>query len=364
MESIIIGSVTAALGLIFGYFLGGRGTSALRATNTFLQEQVEASRAMSGSHTAVEQLVGLLKADIENLRSATERAERDRATSVGEIKTQLTQFGESYSAINESTRTIASALNRGPARGHWGEMQLELMLEDAGFIEGTHFQRQSSQQLDDGLLRPDVTLNLPDATKLHIDSKFPFDAYWRAVESHNPDEANLHFKQHARDVLAHANALAKKGYADAADGPSLVLLFMPLDSIFFAAIDADPQLQQKCYQQSVVLVCPTMLLGTLRAISFGWQRNELAVNAQRISDTARSLLVRMSKLVTNINKLGSALTTATTAYNDFTKALDNSVLEDARKISDLGVNVAASLAGPKEVDAVVRDFRGRVSEIA
>jgi DNA recombination protein RmuC len=366
METVLIAALASLVGLLLGYLSGSRGSAGLRATNALLTQQLEQKEQAAQTNVDVLALLSPLKYELVRLHELAQNAERSRASSAGEIREQLRQVSKGYEQLAHVTQNISTALSRGQTRGQWGEMQLEQMLKDAGMLPGTHYERQVTITNSDGTIRPDLFINFPDQTRIPVDSKFPFDAYWRGVESQQANDeqgAAEDFAQHAKDVLKHAETLSRKKYVDAADGPEVVVLFMPLDSIFFAAIEADPLLQQKCHEKGVILTSPAMFMGLLRSIAFGWRRNELAANARQVSDVASSLLKKLGQVVESVTTLGNSLQTSVTAYGKFVSLLDNSVLTEARKLRSLGVSVTAELDAPEKMPSDVRPFLGKAGEL-
>lgn len=364
MEIALIAAAAAAVGIVIGYLLGGRGSAGLRATNQLLTAQIAEVRGSAAANQSLDAMLSPLKAEIEKLRTDALKAEQQRAESAGAISQALINVHRGYETLDQNTRALAGALAKGQTRGQWGEMQLEQLLTSAGMLEGVHFERQSSTSVGDDGIRPDVTINLPDMTKVPVDAKFPFDAYWRSLETQDETEAAALRAKHARDVIDHATALSRKKYADALDGPNFVVLFIPLESILQAAMVEDPLLLEKCFSKSVVLASPSSMLGLLRTISFGWSRNQLAANARQIGELASGMLLRISGLGDRINKIARGLESATRAYNEFASAMDNSVFNDARRLRDLGVNVASDLEPPSQISLNVRQYQGKAGELS
>ena len=356
-------AAAAALGLLIGYLFGGRAAAGLRAQNALLTSQLAGVQNSAAANQSLDAMLAPLRKELETLRAEAHQAEKERVASASAIATQLANVHRGYEALDTNTRAIAGALSRGQTRGQWGEMQLEQLLTNAGMLEGVHFERQNTTTVGDEGIRPDVIVNLPDLTKVPVDAKFPFDAYWRSLETQDAEEAAALRAKHARDVLEHASALSRRKYADAVDGPNFVVLFIPLESILQAAMVEDPLLLEKCFSKNVILASPSSMLGLLRTIAFGWSRNQLAANARQIGEVASGMLVKISKLGDQINKIARGLESATRAYNDFASAMDNSVFNEARRLRDLGVNVASELEEPSQINLEVRQYQGKAGEL-
>ena len=351
------------IGLLIGYLLGGRSSAGLRAQNNLLTAQLATAQDSAAAKQSLDAMLAPLRKELETLRAEARQAEIDRVASATAISSQLANVHRGYETLDQNTRAIAGALSRGQTRGQWGEMQLEQLLTSAGMLEGVHFERQNSTTVGDDGIRPDIIVNLPDLTKVPVDAKFPFDAYWRSLETQDAEEAAALRAKHARDVLDHASTLSRKKYADAVDGPNFVVLFIPLESILQAAMVEDPLLLEKCFSKNVILASPSSMLGLLRTIAFGWSRNQLAANARQIGEVASGMLIKISKLGDQINKIARGLESATRAYNDFASAMDNSVFNEARRLRDLGVNVASELEEPSQISLEVREYQGKAGEL-
>lgn len=362
MEIALIAGATV-LGLLIGYLLGGRSSAGLRAQNNLLTAQLATVQDSAAANQSLDAMLAPLRKELETLRAEARKAEIDRVASATAISSQLANVHRGYETLDQNTRAIAGALSRGQTRGQWGEMQLEQLLTNAGMLEGVHFERQNSTTVGDDGIRPDIIVNLPDLTKVPVDAKFPFDAYWRSLETQDAEEAAALRAKHARDVLDHASTLSRKKYADAVDGPNFVVLFIPLESILQAAMVEDPLLLEKCFSKNVILASPSSMLGLLRTIAFGWSRNQLAANARQIGEVASGMLIKISKLGDQINKIARGLESATRAYNDFASAMDNSVFNEARRLRDLGVNVASELEEPSQISLEVREYQGKAGEL-
>jgi DNA recombination protein RmuC len=295
-----------------------------------------------------------VRSTLEILRQESARAANDRARADAELREQIVGVRRNYATLEEATRKLVLAMTSGHSRGQWGEMQLEQLLEHSGLREGTHYQRQPTITGDDGRARPDIVINLPGDAHILVDAKFPFDAYWQGINLGDDPQAEELMRKHASDVLARAKELAGRRYADATTGPDFVVMFLPLESLLQEALAVDGLLLEKTFQSNVILATPTSMLAMLRTIAFGYQRNALAQNAQRIQQLGSELYARLLTLTEHVDRVRKGLDQAVKAYNDFVGSYDSRVLVSARQMRDLGASSARGIEPPAEVAASLR----------
>jgi DNA recombination protein RmuC len=318
------------------------------------QAELEQRRAGEASMRSLDDLLRPVRESLESLRQVTDRSGRERTAAEASITTALSAVAERYAALEGATSAIATALSRGQTRGQWGEMQLERLLEHAGLLEGTHFARQQSRAGEGGISRPDVVVMLPGGGEILVDAKFPFDAYWQSIGTSEPEQRSVLIDKHAADTLARVRELSGKRYSDADASPDFVVMFLPLESLLSTALDADGLLLEKAFERRVVLATPTTMLALLRTISFGYQRSQLAENAEQIRKAGAEMLNRLGVLVEHLESLRRGLDQAVRGYNSFVGSFDRQALRQARRLSDLGVASPRTLDAPGEIDLALR----------
>jgi len=227
-------------------------------------------------------------------------------------------------------------------RGRWGELQLRRVIEMAGMQAHVDFLEQATLVADDGRQRPDVIVKLPGGRTIVIDSKVPFDHYYDAGPEAGDDIAAYDqmrqeaLQRHAKAVKSHMTDLGRKSYwAQFQPSPDLVVMFLPDEGFFSAALRADPGLVEAGIQNHVVPATPTTLIALLRAVEFGWRQEALAENARDISDSAAELYKRLARFGEHFQKIGRGLTTAVGSYNDAVGSMERNVLPSARRIKEL-----------------------------
>ncbi len=367
MESVLL-VVTALVSLAVGYFIAH---SSARGRETLLKQQIvqlteQSARLQSQSQDAsgAKATLESLQKQIAELRDTTYRLNNERATTDGKLEEQLRQVIEASSKLEMSTHAMAAAFTHGQTRGQWGEAALEGIFTSAGLVEGVHFETQAHRDLPDSTVRPDVIVYQPDGTEVFIDSKFPFDAYWNSLQTTDLEEISRLQAKHVEDILKHVDALAKRKYIEGRNTPNFVVMFVPTESILSSALAVDGLLLQKAFDKNIVLASPTTMVGLLRTISFGWQRNKLARQTQQISDTAATLLANLGTLDERLTKIKRGLQSASEAYNDFTSYFDNTVFRSARELKDLGIASNQNFEPHASLSPDLRDPQGKIADLS
>ncbi|HEV8025295.1 MAG TPA: DNA recombination protein RmuC [Candidatus Nanopelagicales bacterium] len=386
LDALVIGLIVlivAFSGLVVGWFAGTR-TAASRSiereatvraesaaeiasvTAQLAQTQgqvelLQAERAkLQGEQTSAKALDDRLepmREALEGLRKQSHTAELERVKTAAELRTQIEGVQRNYASLETATKQLVSAMSSGQSRGQWGEMQLEQLLEHSGLVEGVHFRRQDSRTTEAGGARPDVVVDMPGGGEILIDAKFPFDAYWKAVQAEDTAIIDTHLRKHADDVLARAKELSGKRYWESAASPEFVVMFLPLESLLSSALEVNGLLLQEVFSRNVVLATPTTILGMLRTIQFGYQRKLMADNAEEIRAAGAEMLARLEKAVEHLGVLRRGLTSAVKGYNDFVGSFDTRVMVQARRMKELGVVSATELHMPADVTEALRDSR-------
>lgn len=254
------------------------------------------------------------------------------------IETQLKTFAEDQRMLRQETQNLVRALRNPAARGRWGEMQLQRTLELIGMVEGTHFVQQQSVQADGVKRQPDFIIKMPGQMEIVIDVKAPIEPYWDAMEKADTEAAQLNaaesFKRKVRD---HLKQLSSKEYWRHFDSPEFVVMFMPTEGLYSMAVSNDPGLIEDAAKHNIILASPTTVMGLLRVAMHGWQQQAMAEEAKQVSMLAAELYNRIAKFGEHMGKLGRALNTGMTAYNQAVGSLESSVLPGARKFKDLHI---------------------------
>jgi len=300
---------------------------------------------------------------LEGLQKQTRNSDVERAKADSAIREQIQGVQKSYASLEVATRQLVSAMTSSQSRGQWGEVQLERLLDYAGLVEGVHYRSQETRMGESGSDRPDVVIDLPGGGEILIDAKFPFDAYWKAIqreEEGSVDTAEMYAK-HASDVLAHAKALASKKYSAGSKSADFVVMFMPFESLLSAALDSDGELLHKAFSRNVTIATPTSLLPMLRTVVFGYDRKLMADNAEEIRQAGAEMLSRLEVALRHLEGLRKGLTAAIKGYNEFVGSLDSRVIVQARKLQEMGVPIDAAVEASQEIQVSVRELRASIS---
>ena len=357
---ISLGVLGLILGAVIGFLLArGRSVTVqaqLEVANGSIATLEKQITTMQGAQTETTRLATELEAmkkSVESLSSQAREADRSRILAERDIRNDLINMATTNKSLLEETSKIAGALSSSQTRGKFGEAQLEQLLENAGLIEGEHFSRQKSMTgEDDKIGIPDITISLPGSSVLFIDSKFPFERILDAFDTEDMQVREELIEQHAKDLLKHVDALAKRGYADKDSSPNFVVLFAPFESILTEALRVDSRLLDKAFAKGVTIATPTTMMALLRTVGYIFSRNRLA----------GTFLKNVASLHVKIVTVGDRLKQTLKAYNDMIPTAESTVLSPAKKIMSLGVSGDSSkLKAFPEVSENVRALKSKLA---
>jgi DNA recombination protein RmuC len=334
-------------------------TGASLAQSVAASRDADQERATGEMALRTEEIKGLVTPVQEKLgrmESEIARLERERRQAQGELAQMVRQLGDGLGGLRKETGNLVSALKRPATRGSWGEIQLRNVVEMAGMVAHCDFVEQSTIQTGEGALRPDMLVRLPGEKLVVVDSKVPLDAYLSALEVEDDDEQReIHIARHARQTREHIAKLASKGYQRQFDSsPEFVVMFVPSDGIYHAALAQDPALIEYGVSQQVLMATPTTLIGLLWAVHYGWRQELIAESAREIAESARELHQRLGRFVTPLTKAGRQLDSAVSAYNEAIGSFDTRVMPQVRRIEQAGAASEREVKAPPAIEITAR----------
>jgi DNA recombination protein RmuC len=311
------------------------------ARASFDSLQKEASGDLEQRKVAIGGMVEPLEKAVNELRAEVNKIELARQDAYGSLRTELQQLTTTNKELRQETGSLVSSLRQPQIKGKWGELTLRRAVELAGMSPHCDFVEQQSVDVEDGRLRPDLIVHLPGDTQIVIDAKVPLHASFAAMSARSDVEYRAAMAQHADLVRDHIKNLSGKEYWKQFDPtPEFVVLFVPGESFFSAALEQDRTLIEYAIEKRVVLASPTTLIALLRAIAYGWKQQLVAENAERIKDLGKELYDRILKFAEHLSDVAKGLERANKAYNSAVSSFDSRLVPSARKFKEMGVGTA------------------------
>jgi DNA recombination protein RmuC len=322
-----------------------------------VQKQTEAG--LASAQSAIAGIVEPVRESLGRVDRQLQEIEGARREAYGKLTEQVGSLAQAQRILQIETTNLAQALKSPVVRGRWGEVQLRRVVELAGMEEYCDFDEQIGiGAAEGGGARPDMVVNLTGGRQIAVDAKASLQAYLEAIEAPSEEVREAKLREHSQQVRARVNELASKGYAQKLGrSVEFVVLFIPGEVFFSAALRASPELIEESANKGIILASPTTLMALLKAVAYGWREQRMADNAQRISEAGRELHERLSRMVEYLSRLGQSLEKSVEAFNSTVGSFNSRVMPSAQRLSELGA------AGPREV-AIVEEVDNRPRLVA
>lgn len=307
-----------------------------RANETFEKHREVAGADAESKRRAIDELIKPMSETLKRYESGLSELRAEQHKARGELAGQIGELAKSTHDVRREAHKLATALRAGPkTRGRWGEEQLRNVVEIAGMTAYVDFVEQVSHSDGERRKQPDMIVRLPGERVVAVDSKVSLGAYLDAVEAKTDEERATFLARHADDLWAHVKALSAKDYAASLrDALDYVVMFVPGENYFSAAMEARPQLYQDAFDRRILIATPTILIAMLKSAALNWRQEKMTKNAQAVAGMAKELYDSLRRMGENLSRLGGSLESAVKRYNEVVGNVEGRVLPRARKFAE------------------------------
>ncbi len=325
------------------------------AKSTFEKYSTDIRQEWVQKQQVITDVVKPLRESLDKVDNKIQELEKTRISAYASVTETLKNLNIAQNHLHVETNKLSRSLRSSNVRGQWGEMQLKRVVELAGMVEYCDFVTQHTVSSGEGKHRPDLIIKLPNERVLVIDAKAPLQAYLEAIDAPTEELKALKFKEHAKQVKKHLSDLSEKAYWESfAQTPEFVVLFLPGESFFGAALEADPQLIEYGAGKRVLMATPTTLIALLRAVALGWREEVMHEQTQKICELGKALHERLGTMCEHFGRLKKAIDASVDAYNKTVGSFEGRVLTSARRFEDLGVMSSQELVALDPIEKLTR----------
>jgi DNA recombination protein RmuC len=323
----------------------------LRLASEHLGKVVIDTKSKLGEHhAAIDATVKPLQELLKRYEQQIKESEESRHKSFGSLSEQIRSLSSMQDRLQQETKNLVTVLRRPKVSGSWGEIGLRRVAELAGMTAYCDFYEQESVSVEMGKLRPDMIVRLPNGREIVVDAKAPVDAYLNALSVPTEEERKKGIANYILQIRNHMNALSSKSYWDQfPQSPELVVMYLPGESFFSAALEHDPKLIEDGSIKKVILATPTTFIALLKAVAYGWQQEQITKSAQEINKLGKELYERFSIVIEHFAKTGAAMCKAVESYNEGVRSMESRLIPSIRKFKELGVSSAKEIVSPEEI---------------
>jgi DNA recombination protein RmuC len=311
---------------------------------------VDTKGRLGEHHAAIDATVKPLQELLKRYEQQIKESEESRHKSFGSLSEQIRSLSSMQERLQAETKNLVTALRKPKVSGSWGEIGLRRVAELAGMTAYCDFYEQESVSAEVGKLRPDMIVRLPNGREIVVDAKAPVDAYLNALSAQTEEERKKGIANYILQIRNHMNSLSSKSYWDQfPQSPELVVMYLPGESFFSAALEHDPKLIEDGSMKKVILATPTTFIALLKAVAYGWQQEQVTKSAQEVNKLGKELYERFSIVLEHFAKTGAAMRKAVESYNEGVRSMETRLIPSIRKFKDLGISSAKDVVSPEEI---------------
>lgn len=347
------------------------GEALSESTNQFLKLaesrletlQVDANSQLNSKKVEIDGIVNPLNETLKELKAELNRVESSRQEAYGQLTSQVHALNDMNRQLRDETGSLVNSLRQPQIKGKWGELTLRRAIELAGLSPHCDFNEQHRVDTEDGILRPDLVIHVAGGKHIVVDSKVPLHAFLSVVSAQNENDRLVAMKSHVDLVRKHIRDLSSKTYwSQFEQTPELVVLFMPAEAFFSAALEQDRDLMEDAMKQRVILASPTTLIALLKSVAYGWRQEDVSRNAEKISDLGRKLYDRVLTFLNHMEGIRRNLEATNKAYNSAVGALESRILPSVRSFRELGVQTTEEIALNQPTEISLRELPSATPE--